>query len=191
MTTLPSNLQSAAATCLMCDLNVCSSCNCNSQTPPTVKVAVGGDQSYLSTILCCFVEQLASKTPDWLNYVRFLILPVGTHGLKHITSWHITHPAMNSPMMLHVFVTSPGSHPLAKYLAALDSKFNNLFMDASWRELFGRLEPPPLGTFMFPEAGMKPSPDLWCLCRIQVLLLADISVPENSVWNERLCSHDG
>ncbi|XP_044045266.1 LOW QUALITY PROTEIN: phosphofurin acidic cluster sorting protein 1-like [Siniperca chuatsi] len=88
-------------------------CNCNSQTPPTVKVAVGGDQSYLSTALCCFVEQLASKTPDWLNYVRFLILPVG-------------------------------AHPLAKYLAALDSKFSGLFMDAGWRELFGRLEPPPL-----------------------------------------------
>ncbi|XP_029377853.1 phosphofurin acidic cluster sorting protein 1-like [Echeneis naucrates] len=88
-------------------------CNCNSQTPPTVKVAVGGDQSYLSTVLCCFVEQLASKTPDWLNYIRFLILPVGVH-------------------------------PLAKYVASLDAKFSNLFMDASWRELFGRLEPPPL-----------------------------------------------
>ncbi|XP_041640332.1 phosphofurin acidic cluster sorting protein 1-like [Cheilinus undulatus] len=88
-------------------------CNCNSQTPPTVKVAVGGDQSYLSTALCCFVEQLASKTPDWLNYLRFLIIPVG-------------------------------SHPLAKYLAALDSKFNSLFMDAAWRELFARVEPPPL-----------------------------------------------
>ncbi|XP_036961590.1 phosphofurin acidic cluster sorting protein 1-like isoform X1 [Acanthopagrus latus] len=88
-------------------------CNCNSLTPPTVKVAVGGDQSYLSTVLCCFVEQLASKTPDWLNYIRFLILPVG-------------------------------SHPLAKYLAALDSKFNSLFLDAGWRELFGRVEPPPL-----------------------------------------------
>ncbi|XP_054483036.1 phosphofurin acidic cluster sorting protein 1-like [Anoplopoma fimbria] len=88
-------------------------CNCNSQTPPTVKVAVGGDQSYLSTVLSCFVEQLASKTPDWLSYVRFLILPVGPH-------------------------------PLAKYLAALDSKFNSLFMDAGWRELFGRMEPPPL-----------------------------------------------
>lgn len=62
---------------MMC-LMFCS-CNCNSQTPPTVKVAVGGDQSYLSTVLCCFVEQLASKTPDWLSYVRFLILPVGTH----------------------------------------------------------------------------------------------------------------
>ncbi|XP_040041406.2 phosphofurin acidic cluster sorting protein 1 isoform X2 [Gasterosteus aculeatus] len=88
-------------------------CNCNSQTPPILKVAVGGDQSYLSTVLCCFVEQLASKTPDWLSYVRFLVLPVG-------------------------------AHPLAKYLAALDSKFNDLFMDTGWRELFGRVESPSL-----------------------------------------------
>ncbi|XP_026215109.1 phosphofurin acidic cluster sorting protein 1-like isoform X2 [Anabas testudineus] len=88
-------------------------CNCNSQMPPTVKVAVGGDQSYLNTVLCCFVEQLASKTPDWLSYIRFLILPVGTH-------------------------------PLAKYLASLDAKFCSLLMDAGWRELFGRPEPPPL-----------------------------------------------
>ncbi|XP_069024285.1 phosphofurin acidic cluster sorting protein 1-like [Embiotoca jacksoni] len=89
-------------------------CNCNSQTPPTVKVAVGGDQNYLSTILCCFVEQLASKTPDWLNYVRFLILPIA------------------------------GAHPLAKYLSSVDGRFSSLFMDAGWRELFGRPEPPPL-----------------------------------------------
>ncbi|KAF7645837.1 hypothetical protein LDENG_00197540, partial [Lucifuga dentata] len=88
-------------------------CNCNSLTPPTVKVALGGDQSYISAALCCFVEQLASKTPDWLSYIRFLIIPVGVH-------------------------------PLAKYLASLDSKFNSLFMDAGWRELFGRLDPPPL-----------------------------------------------
>ncbi|KAM7394832.1 hypothetical protein PAMP_021612 [Pampus punctatissimus] len=88
-------------------------CNCNSQTPPIIKVAVGGDQSYLSTVLCCFVEQMASKTPNWLSYVRFLILPVGLH-------------------------------PLAKFLSSLDNKFNSLFMDAGWRELFGRLEPPPL-----------------------------------------------
>ncbi|XP_035494380.2 phosphofurin acidic cluster sorting protein 1-like isoform X5 [Scophthalmus maximus] len=83
------------------------------QTPPPVKVAVGGDQSYLSTVLGCFVEQLASKTPDWLNYVRFLVVPVG-------------------------------AHPLAKYLSSLDAKFNSLFMDAGWRELFARVEPPPL-----------------------------------------------
>lgn len=65
------------------NVNMFSSCNCNSQMPPTVKVAVGGDQSYLNTVLCCFVEQLASKTPDWLSYIRFLILPVGTLAPTH------------------------------------------------------------------------------------------------------------
>uniref|UniRef100_A0A3B4YU17 Phosphofurin acidic cluster sorting protein 2-like n=1 Tax=Seriola lalandi dorsalis TaxID=1841481 RepID=A0A3B4YU17_SERLL len=86
-------------------------CNCNAQTPPTMKVAVAGDQSYLSTILRFFVEQLANKTPDWLSYIRFLVIPIG-------------------------------SHPLAKYVASFDSKFNNIFMDTAWRELFCRTERP-------------------------------------------------
>ncbi|XP_023818752.1 phosphofurin acidic cluster sorting protein 2-like isoform X3 [Oryzias latipes] len=86
-------------------------CNCNAQTPPTMKVAVAGDQSYLSTILRFFVEQLANKTPDWLSYIRFLVIPIG-------------------------------SHPLAKYMASFDSRFNSIFMDTAWRELFCRTERP-------------------------------------------------
>ncbi|XP_017279828.1 phosphofurin acidic cluster sorting protein 2 isoform X2 [Kryptolebias marmoratus] len=86
-------------------------CNCNAQTPPTIKVAVAGDQSYLSTVLRFFVEQLANKTPDWLSYIRFLVIPIG-------------------------------SHPLAKYVASFDSRFNNIFMDTAWRELFCRTERP-------------------------------------------------
>ncbi|XP_043111337.1 phosphofurin acidic cluster sorting protein 1 isoform X3 [Puntigrus tetrazona] len=61
-------------------------CNCNAQTPPTVKVAVAGDQSYLSTVLRLFVEQLANKTPDWLSYIRFLIVPIGSHPLAKYVS---------------------------------------------------------------------------------------------------------
>ncbi|XP_069001172.1 phosphofurin acidic cluster sorting protein 2 isoform X1 [Embiotoca jacksoni] len=86
-------------------------CNCNAQTPPTMKVAVAGDQSYLSTILRFFVEQLANKTPDWLSYIRFLVIPIG-------------------------------SHPLAKYMASFDSRFNSIFMDTAWRDLFCRTERP-------------------------------------------------
>uniref|UniRef100_A0A3Q0RE81 Uncharacterized protein n=1 Tax=Amphilophus citrinellus TaxID=61819 RepID=A0A3Q0RE81_AMPCI len=86
-------------------------CNCNAQTPPTMKVAVAGDQSYLSTILRFFVEQLANKTPDWLSYIRFLVIPIG-------------------------------SHPLAKHVASFDSRFNSIFMDTAWRELFCRTERP-------------------------------------------------
>ncbi|XP_049321635.1 phosphofurin acidic cluster sorting protein 2 isoform X2 [Astyanax mexicanus] len=86
-------------------------CNCNAQTPPTIKVAVAGDQTYLSTVLRCFVEQLANKTPDWLSYIRFLVIPVGCH-------------------------------PVAKYISSFDSKFNTIFLDAGWRDVFGRLEAP-------------------------------------------------
>lgn len=59
------------------------SCNCNSHMPPPVKVAVAGDQSYLSIVLRFFVEQLAGKTPDWLNYLRFLVVPLG----KSLDTW--------------------------------------------------------------------------------------------------------
>ncbi|MBN3270708.1 PACS1 protein, partial [Polyodon spathula] len=63
-------------------------CNCNSQMPHTIKVAVAGDHSYLSAILRFFVEQLANKTPDWLNYIRFLIIPIGCHPLaKYLASF--------------------------------------------------------------------------------------------------------
>lgn len=54
-------------------------CNCNSQPPTPVKIAVAGAQHYLSAVLRLFVEQLTHKTPDWLGYMRFLVIPLGSH----------------------------------------------------------------------------------------------------------------
>lgn len=54
-----------------------SSCNCNSQPPNPIKIAVAGAQNYLSAVLRLFVEQLSHKTPDWLGYMKFLIIPLG------------------------------------------------------------------------------------------------------------------
>uniref|UniRef100_A0A8C8VQV8 Phosphofurin acidic cluster sorting protein 2 n=1 Tax=Pelusios castaneus TaxID=367368 RepID=A0A8C8VQV8_9SAUR len=93
-------------------------CNCNSHVPPPVKVAVAGDQSYLSIVLQFFVEQLAGKTPDWLTYLRFLVVPLGK-----------SHPVGRGP-----------------YLASVDGKYGSLFLDVAWRELFGRAEPPSTDT---------------------------------------------
>ncbi|XP_077116789.1 phosphofurin acidic cluster sorting protein 2 isoform X7 [Ranitomeya variabilis] len=84
-------------------------CNCNSQPPNPVKVAVAGSQNYLSAVLRLFVEQLSHKTPDWVGYLRFLIIPLG-------------------------------SNPVAKYLGTVDYKYNNLFQDSAWRELFTKLD---------------------------------------------------
>lgn len=60
------------------------SCNCNSSMPRPVKVAAVGGQSYLSSILRFFVKSLASKTSDWLGYMRFLIIPLGKDGADFI-----------------------------------------------------------------------------------------------------------
>ncbi|XP_069773235.1 phosphofurin acidic cluster sorting protein 2-like isoform X2 [Narcine bancroftii] len=62
-------------------------CNCNSQTPNPIKVTLAGAQHFLSTILQLFVEQLSHKTPDWLSYMRFLIIPLGSHPVaKYLSS---------------------------------------------------------------------------------------------------------
>ncbi|XP_048367427.1 phosphofurin acidic cluster sorting protein 1 isoform X2 [Sphaerodactylus townsendi] len=86
-------------------------CNCNSSMPRPVKVVSVGGQSYLSAILRFFVKQLANKTSDWLSYMRFLIIPLG-------------------------------SHPVAKYMGSVDSRYGNMFQDSAWRELFSKAEPP-------------------------------------------------
>ncbi|KYO26364.1 phosphofurin acidic cluster sorting protein 2 isoform A [Alligator mississippiensis] len=91
-------------------------CNCNSSMPRPVKVVAVGGQSYLSAILRFFVKQLASKTSDWLGYMRFLIVPLG-------------------------------SHPVAKYMGSVDSRYSAMFLDAAWRELFSRTEPPSTEPF--------------------------------------------
>ncbi|XP_046902100.1 phosphofurin acidic cluster sorting protein 2 isoform X2 [Hypomesus transpacificus] len=95
-------------------------CNCNSQTPIPIKIAVAGAQHYLSAVLRLFVDHLSHKTPDWLGYMRFLIIPLG-------------------------------SHPVSKYLGTIDHRYNCLFQDAAWRDLFHK-----------PEAGLlgQESPDV-------------------------------
>ncbi|XP_067877602.1 phosphofurin acidic cluster sorting protein 1-like isoform X2 [Heterodontus francisci] len=61
-------------------------CNCNAQMPRPVKVAAIGGQSYLGAILRFFVEQLANKTSDWLNYLRILVVPLGSHPVARYMS---------------------------------------------------------------------------------------------------------
>ncbi|KAJ8378817.1 hypothetical protein AAFF_G00233860 [Aldrovandia affinis] len=52
-----------------------------------------------------------------------------------------------------------GSHPLAKYISSFDSKFNTLFMDAPWREVFSRTDPPP--QVRNPEGHWVRTPGWW------------------------------
>ncbi|KAI4792685.1 hypothetical protein KUCAC02_033218, partial [Chaenocephalus aceratus] len=67
------------------EISYCNSrrrCNCNSQTPVPIKIAVAGAQHYLSAVLRLFVDHLSHKTPDWLGYMRFLVIPLGAHPVS-------------------------------------------------------------------------------------------------------------
>ncbi|XP_070251142.1 LOW QUALITY PROTEIN: phosphofurin acidic cluster sorting protein 2-like [Myotis yumanensis] len=55
--------------------------NCNTEATMPVKIAVAGGQQYFSTVLRAFVEQLSHKAPDWLDHMRFLVIPLGSHPL--------------------------------------------------------------------------------------------------------------
>uniref|UniRef100_A0A671SNS8 Phosphofurin acidic cluster sorting protein 2-like n=1 Tax=Sinocyclocheilus anshuiensis TaxID=1608454 RepID=A0A671SNS8_9TELE len=105
-------------TCTMADIQAALStiisriqrfCNSNSVTPSPVRIGVAGAQHYLSVVLRLFVDHLTHKTPDWLGYLRFLIIPLGVH-------------------------------PVAKYLASIDYRYNSLFQDSAWRDLFHKPE---------------------------------------------------
>uniref|UniRef100_A0A7N8YIC9 Phosphofurin acidic cluster sorting protein 1 n=1 Tax=Mastacembelus armatus TaxID=205130 RepID=A0A7N8YIC9_9TELE len=92
-------------------------CNCNSSMPRAVKVVAVGSQSYLGAILQFFVTQLANKTSDWLNHMRFLVVPLGKRE---------------------------SSHPVAKHLGTLDNRYSSSFLDGAWRDMFSRSEPPQI-----------------------------------------------
>uniref|UniRef100_UPI00358E8FB5 phosphofurin acidic cluster sorting protein 2-like isoform X1 n=2 Tax=Myxine glutinosa TaxID=7769 RepID=UPI00358E8FB5 len=62
-------------------------CNTNAQTPSPIRLAVAGGQAFMSTVLRHYVEQLSNKTPDWLGYLRFLLIPLAPHPLaKYLAS---------------------------------------------------------------------------------------------------------
>ncbi|XP_065411788.1 metastasis-associated protein MTA1 isoform X10 [Chrysemys picta bellii] len=74
-------------------------CNCNSQPPNPIKIAVAGAQNYLSAVLRLFVEQLSHKTPDWLSYMRFLIIPLALMKNRPRSSFPLLGQSLGAELM--------------------------------------------------------------------------------------------
>lgn len=49
------------------------------------------------------------------------------------------------PLISSLSLHLPGSHPVAKYLGSVDSRYSSTFLDSGWRDLFSRSEPPVSG----------------------------------------------
>ena len=59
---------------VLCCPCVCSSSKNQLQSLP-MKIAIAGADSYIGSVLRPYVELLSSKSPEWLNFLRFLIIP--------------------------------------------------------------------------------------------------------------------
>lgn len=42
-----------------------------------MKILLAGSDSFVNYVLRQYVEQLSFKPPDWMNYIKFYIIPLG------------------------------------------------------------------------------------------------------------------
>ena len=65
----------ATLTCLVSKIQ--KFCNTKTQSPPSVRVALIGSDTFINSLLRPYVEVFSTKPPDWQGYVKFFIIPLG------------------------------------------------------------------------------------------------------------------
>ena len=86
-----------------------------------------GPDSYVNSVLRCYVEQFSSKPPDWKNYLKFYIVPLVTNSGSSVGT---NNNSGNG--------TGGSNNTLSRYLASLDRYYNVNFVSDSWREALDR-----------------------------------------------------
>ncbi|XP_033228221.1 phosphofurin acidic cluster sorting protein 2 isoform X2 [Belonocnema kinseyi] len=56
-------------------------CNSSAKPPGPIKIVIAGGDSFVNTVLKHYVDLLSYKPPDWQNYLRFLVVPLGCNTL--------------------------------------------------------------------------------------------------------------
>lgn len=62
------------------------SCNSNAKPPSTVKVLLVGGDWLQGAVLRHYVELLGIRPPDWVNHIRFYIVPIGSSAISRYLS---------------------------------------------------------------------------------------------------------
>ncbi|XP_050531583.1 phosphofurin acidic cluster sorting protein 1 isoform X3 [Daktulosphaira vitifoliae] len=67
----------------MCIINkIQKYCNSNPKPPSQMKILLAGSDSFVNYVLRQYVEQLSFKPPDWINFIKFYIIPLGINTLS-------------------------------------------------------------------------------------------------------------
>lgn len=67
-------------------MNFIFSCNSTAKPPSTVKVLLFGGDWLQGAVLRHYVDLLGVRPPDWVNHLRFYIIPVGSSAISRYLS---------------------------------------------------------------------------------------------------------
>ncbi|XP_031785463.1 phosphofurin acidic cluster sorting protein 2 isoform X2 [Nasonia vitripennis] len=70
----------ATFTCLIARIQ--KFCNSSAKPPAPIKVVIAGGDSFINTVLRHYVDLLSFRPPDWMHYLRFLVVPLGSNTLS-------------------------------------------------------------------------------------------------------------
>lgn len=62
------------------------SCNSSAKPPARIKVVIAGGDSFVNGVLRHYVDLLSFWPPDWQNYLKFLVVPLGSNTLSRYLS---------------------------------------------------------------------------------------------------------
>ncbi|KYM98831.1 Phosphofurin acidic cluster sorting protein 2 [Cyphomyrmex costatus] len=69
----------ATFTCLVTRIQ--KFCNSSAKPPAPIKVIIAGGDSFINAVLRHYVDLLSFRPPDWQNYMKFLVVPLGSNTL--------------------------------------------------------------------------------------------------------------
>ncbi|XP_012054652.1 PREDICTED: phosphofurin acidic cluster sorting protein 2 [Atta cephalotes] len=61
-------------------------CNSSAKPPAPIKVIIAGGDSFINAVLRHYVDLLSFRPPDWQNYMKFLVVPLGSNTLTRYLS---------------------------------------------------------------------------------------------------------
>ncbi|XP_076289562.1 phosphofurin acidic cluster sorting protein KrT95D isoform X4 [Lasioglossum baleicum] len=75
----------ATFTCLVTRIQ--KFCNSSAKPPAPIKVVIAGGDGFVNAVLRHYVDLLSFRPPDWQNYLKFLVVPLGSNTLsKYLSS---------------------------------------------------------------------------------------------------------
>ncbi|XP_032664421.1 phosphofurin acidic cluster sorting protein 2 isoform X3 [Odontomachus brunneus] len=115
----------ATFTCLVTRIQ--KFCNSSAKPPAPIKVVIAGGDSFINAVLRHYVDLLSFRPPDWQNYMKFLVVPLGSNTLtRYLGSVDVKYSMLFGDEWKELLEregggSSEGAARISEYLAAANT----------------------------------------------------------------------